>query len=56
MTGRELLDGDGAGAVEMPAKVRAEPSQIEFFPCSDGNRAIARGNHKVSELFVLPKL
>ena len=36
----------------MPAQVRAEPSQVKFFPGSDGNCAITRGNHDF-ELFVL---
>ncbi len=41
----------------MPTEVRAEPSQIKFFPGSDGDRVITRGNHGF-ELLVLifPKL
>ncbi len=51
MTCGKLLDRKRAGAVEMPTQIRAEPSQIKFFPGSNGNRVITRGSH-VFELFV----
>jgi hypothetical protein len=41
----------------VPTQVGAEPSQIEFFPGSDGDRVITRGNHYFElSAFVSPKL